>query len=58
MSLATDIGTALPLETGLTITVVATRTARLMELSEDDVREVFYLSLFRHAGCPAGNQNA
>ncbi len=53
LSLAIDLGTGQPLEWVMKCALLGVNLARAAGLSEDDQRDVFYLSLLRHAGCTA-----
>lgn len=53
LSLAIDLGTGQPLEWVIRCTLLATRLAESLNLSESERREVYYLSLLRHIGCTA-----
>jgi len=53
LSLATDLAAGLPLETSLRTCVVATRLARLVGVSDPELREVRSATLLRHLGCTA-----
>jgi len=55
MSVATDVGMCHPLETGLATCVTATRLARRLGASGDDLAATYYLALLAHIGCSAGN---
>lgn len=55
VSVATDMGTSLPVETGLAVCVTATRLAAQVGASGDDLAAVYYLALLRHIGCTAGS---
>lgn len=55
MSLATDLGMAQPLESGLAVCLVSVRLAQAMGLSDDEVASVYHLALLRHVGCTAEN---
>lgn len=53
LSVATDLGMGQPPETALRSSLLATRLARAMDLSEDDVRNACLSTLLRHVGCTA-----
>jgi len=53
LSLAIDLGTGQPLEWVVRCTLLGVNLATALGLSEDDQRDVFYLSLLRHVGCTA-----
>jgi HD-GYP domain-containing protein (c-di-GMP phosphodiesterase class II) len=55
MSVATDVGMCHPLETGLATCVTATRLARRLGASGDELAATYYLALLAHIGCSAGN---
>lgn len=58
LSLATDLGAGLPLETSLRTCRVATYLAERLGLRGDDLRAVFYAGLMRHLGCTAWSHEA
>ena len=51
MSLATDIGLGVPLESGLTICLLALRIGERMGLDDGALGRVYHLALLRHIGC-------
>lgn len=53
LSLATDLAMAFPPETALRTCQLAVELGRLLELSDQQVSEVFYTALLRHIGCTA-----
>lgn len=53
LSLAIDLGTGQPMEWVIRCTLLATRLAEALNLSEAERRDVYYLSLLRHIGCTA-----
>lgn len=53
LSLATDLGTGLPLEQALRTCLLATRFAMHIGLGEQERREVYYVALLRSIGCVA-----
>jgi len=53
LSLAIDLGIGQPLEWVIRCTLLTTRLAEAMNLSEVERRDVYYLSLLRHVGCTA-----
>src|SRR5690348_4694675 len=53
LSLATDLGMGQPLEYALSVCVLSVRLGEAFGLSEDELREVYYLALLRHIGCNA-----
>ncbi len=57
LSLAIDLGLGQPMEWVIRCTLLGTRLAEVMALSEADCREVYYLSLLRHIGCTANSHS-
>jgi HD-GYP domain-containing protein (c-di-GMP phosphodiesterase class II) len=57
LSLATDLGMSLPLETGLRICLVATEVGRRLDLEDGELRRTYYLALLRHIGCTAASHD-
>lgn len=55
LSLATDLAMGQPMESGLGTCLVATRLGETLGLDEDDLRDVYYLSLLQHIGCTVMN---
>jgi HD-GYP domain-containing protein (c-di-GMP phosphodiesterase class II) len=53
LSLATDIGVGMPMEMMLASCLVSVRLGESLGLSDDELREAYYLALLRHAGCTA-----
>ena len=53
LSLATDLGKGQPLEHTLRVCLLSVRLGDALGLSEQDLREVYYLALLRHIGCNA-----
>src|ERR1700730_7361217 len=67
LSLATDLAMAFPPETALRTCLLGVRIGRELGLQEQQLEEVFYVTLLRHVGCTAfsheegnvvGNDNA
>jgi HD-GYP domain-containing protein (c-di-GMP phosphodiesterase class II) len=58
LSLATDLGLGHPLEMVLATCLLSLRLGELLGLSEDELVELYYLALFRHAGCTADSHRA
>jgi HD-GYP domain-containing protein (c-di-GMP phosphodiesterase class II) len=58
LSLATDIGTGVPMEIMLSICLVSMRLGEVLRLSSEDLHEAYYLALMRHAGCTADSVHA
>jgi HD-GYP domain-containing protein (c-di-GMP phosphodiesterase class II) len=67
LSLATDLAMAFPPETALRTCLLGIRIGRELGLQEQQLEEVFYVTLLRHVGCTAfsheegnvvGNDNA
>jgi HD-GYP domain-containing protein (c-di-GMP phosphodiesterase class II) len=58
LSLASDLGLGHPLEMVLAACLLSLRLGELLGLSDDELREVYYLALFRHAGCTADSPRA
>ena len=54
LSLAIDLGLGQPMEHFLHACLLAVRLATLLDLSEQELSEVYYLGLIRHLGCTAG----
>ena len=55
LSVAMDLGSGAPLEESLRRCVVASRLARLVGCSDEEVRAVIYTSLLQHLGCTASS---
>jgi hypothetical protein len=53
LSVVSDMGYGLPRETAMRACVVGTALARAMDLPEEEVGHVFYVSLLLHLGCVA-----
>lgn len=53
LSLATDLSMGQPVEFALKSCVLGTRIGRLLGLSPEELREIFYHSLLRYVGCNA-----
>jgi HD-GYP domain-containing protein (c-di-GMP phosphodiesterase class II) len=53
LSVVSDMGYGLPPETAMRACLVGTGLARAMDLSEEQVGDVFYVSLLLHVGCIA-----
>lgn len=53
LSLATDLGMGQPMEYAMCICVLSVRLGEALGLSEDELRDVYYLALLRHIGCNA-----
>jgi HD-GYP domain-containing protein (c-di-GMP phosphodiesterase class II)/DNA-binding CsgD family transcriptional regulator len=53
LSLVTDLGMGAPDEQAMRACLLATRLARRMGLSDEDVAEVYYTTLLKHLGCTA-----
>ena len=53
LSLATDLGMGQPMEYALCVCVLSVRLGEALGLSEDELRDVYYLALLRHIGCNA-----
>jgi DNA-binding CsgD family transcriptional regulator len=53
LSLATDIGSGMPMEMMLASCLASVRLGEALGLSDDELREAYYLALLRHAGCTA-----
>jgi HD-GYP domain-containing protein (c-di-GMP phosphodiesterase class II) len=53
LSVVSDMGYGLPRETAMRACVVGTALARAMDLPEEEVGHVFYVSLLLHLGCIA-----
>jgi HD-GYP domain-containing protein (c-di-GMP phosphodiesterase class II) len=58
LSLATDLGSGVPMEMMLATCVVSLRLGEALGLSDEELRQTYYLSLLRHAGCTAESQRA
>ncbi|MBI3241508.1 MAG: HD domain-containing protein [Chloroflexi bacterium] len=53
LSLAIDLGNGQPIEWVMKCTLLGLNLAKAIGLSDDEQREVYYLSLLRHIGCTA-----
>jgi hypothetical protein len=53
LSIVSDLGYGLPIETALRSCLIGTAVARGMDLPEREVADVFYVSLLFHVGCVA-----
>lgn len=53
LSMVSDLGYGLPVDTALRSCVMGTSLARRMELAEPQVADVFFVSLLFHVGCVA-----
>jgi HD-GYP domain-containing protein (c-di-GMP phosphodiesterase class II) len=53
LSIVSDLGYGLPIETALRSCLIGTAVARRMTLPEREVADVFYVSLLFHVGCVA-----
>ena len=53
LSLATDLGMGQPMEYALCVCVLSVRLGEALGLSENELREIYYLALLRHIGCNA-----
>ena len=51
LSVVSDMGYGLPMETAMRACLVGTALARTMDLPEAEVRDVFFVSLLLHMGC-------
>src|SRR5687767_2204640 len=58
LSLATDLGLGHPMEMVLATCLLSVRLGKQLGLSEEELHDVYYLALFRHAGCTADSQRA
>jgi HD-GYP domain-containing protein (c-di-GMP phosphodiesterase class II) len=58
LSIATDMGLGHPLEMVLATCLLSLRLGELLGLGQDELRELYYLALFRHAGCTADSHRA
>lgn len=52
---AADTGTGLPPDTALRTCLLALGIARRMDATDDDLRDLYYSALLRHAGCSASS---
>jgi HD-GYP domain-containing protein (c-di-GMP phosphodiesterase class II) len=53
MSIATDVGLGAPLETGLSVCLLAMRLGEAMGMADQDMARTYALALLRHVGCTA-----
>src|SRR6266571_6712489 len=53
LSLAIDLGLGQPMEHFLRACLLAVRLGKILDLSEQELSEVYYLGLIRHLGCTA-----
>ncbi|MGH2393903.1 MAG: HD-GYP domain-containing protein, partial [Candidatus Limnocylindria bacterium] len=53
LSIVSDMGYGLPVETAMRACLVGTALARRMDFTEEEVGHVFYVSLLLHVGCIA-----
>jgi HD-GYP domain-containing protein (c-di-GMP phosphodiesterase class II) len=58
LSLATDLGSGVPMEMMLRTCLVSLRLGEAIGLSDDELLQTYYLSLLRHAGCTAESHRA
>jgi HD-GYP domain-containing protein (c-di-GMP phosphodiesterase class II) len=58
LSLATDLGLGHPMEMVLATCLLSMRLGELIGLGDDELHELYYLALFRHAGCTADSHRA
>ena len=58
LSLATDLGLGHPFEMVLASCLLSLRLGEWLGLDEDELSELYYLALFRHAGCTADSHRA
>ena len=58
LSIATDMGLGHPLEMVLATCLLSLRLGELLGLGQDELHELYYLALFRHAGCTADSHRA
>ncbi|HKY52957.1 MAG TPA: hypothetical protein VJM08_01575, partial [Anaerolineales bacterium] len=58
ISLATDLGSGVPMEMMLATCLVSLRLGEALGLNDDELRQTYYLTLLRHAGCTAESQHA
>src|SRR6266702_7905667 len=54
LSLAIDLGLGQPMEHFLRACLLAVRLGKILDLSQQELSEVYYLGLIRHLGCTAG----
>ncbi len=53
LSLATDFGTGRPMEWAVCSALIGVRLGEALGLSDQELREVYYVALLRHIGCTA-----
>ena len=58
LSLATDLGLGHPLEMVLATCLLSIKLGERIGLRDSDLHELYYLALFRHAGCTADSHRA
>jgi hypothetical protein len=58
LALAIDVGTGAPMESALRACLLAMRLGEAVGLSDDDLRDLYYLMLLWFAGCTADNHIA
>jgi HD-GYP domain-containing protein (c-di-GMP phosphodiesterase class II) len=58
LSLATDLGTGHPLERSMHACLLATHFGRALNLDDQTLREIYYVSLLRWVGCTADSSRA
>jgi hypothetical protein len=58
LSLATDAGTGMPEEAGLTAAIASSRLAEVVGASTRERSDAFYLALLRYTGCTADSDLA
>src|SRR4051794_28850357 len=54
LSLATDLGTGRPMEWALSSAILGVRLGEKLGLSDQALREVYYVALLAYIGCTAG----
>src|SRR5689334_16865935 len=55
ISLATDVGMAMPMESGLATCLVATALADRLALAAAERKRAYHLALLQHIGCTAAS---
>jgi HD-GYP domain-containing protein (c-di-GMP phosphodiesterase class II)/DNA-binding CsgD family transcriptional regulator len=58
LALATDVGTGAPMDSALRACLLAVRFGEALGLSDDDLRDLYYLMLLWFAGCTADSHIA
>lgn len=58
LSIATDLGLGHPLEMVLATCLLSLRLGERLGLGRNELHELYYLALFRHAGCTADSHRA